>query len=143
MRFKSHNVTILLLVSPVDPFNSIKETLLNALRVRDIKEINGVAVPDKPSLVELGVPVDRNNLEKGWSLLRTSDECNGDTKKQAGQNIPSTNPQAADIRDGQAVAFRFRTTAANGTTGDEGEMEVDDPEWDVLIPTYDEEEEDE
>lgn len=43
-------------------------------------------------------------------------------------------PQGAELRDSQALAFRFR----NAETGN---MDIDDPGWDVLIPSYDDDEE--
>ncbi|PGH01079.1 hypothetical protein AJ80_09062 [Polytolypa hystricis UAMH7299] len=140
LRFKNFNVTVLLLVSPVQPFSEIKETLLKALKVRNIAEIDGEPVPDDPSEIEFGVPVDRNNLEKGWKKLELATHTG---RKGAGgrRAVQISTPQGADLRDSQAVAFRFH----KATPGEEDELDIDldDPGWNVLIPTYEDEEEDE
>ncbi|EER29550.1 hypothetical protein CPC735_072320 [Coccidioides posadasii C735 delta SOWgp] len=145
LRFKNHNVTILLLVSPAEPFDSIKKTLLKALKERGIDEINGVQVPEDPSGIELGLPVDRNNLEKGWVLLQVPTERKGVKRDAAGikKSVVSDSPQGADLRDSQAVAFRFRATKDESQTENGLEMEIDDAGWDVLIPTYADEDEEE
>jgi hypothetical protein len=138
-------LTILLLVSPVQSLTSIKETLLAALKSRQITEINGVPVPSDPSEIEFGLPWDRNNLEKGWRKLKPPLQQNGDTRRQgAGKRstVITDSPQGADMRDSQAVAFRFRTTSAGAEqTGEDDElaMEVDDPGFDVSISKYEDE----
>jgi hypothetical protein len=138
-------VTVLLLVSPVQSLTSIKETLLAALKSRQITEIHGVPVPNDPSEIEFGLPRDRNNLEKGWRKLKPPPQQNGDARRQgAGKRSTAItdSPQGADMRDFQAVAFRFRKTSAAGEqTGEDDElaMEIDDPGWDVLISKYDDE----
>ncbi|EGE01594.1 hypothetical protein TEQG_00639 [Trichophyton equinum CBS 127.97] len=144
LRLKNHNVTVLLLVSPVDAFDTIKATLLKALQIRGIKEINGKPVPDDAADIELGVPLDRNNLEKGWQPLAIPD---GKTDKGAGKgksSVFNSSPQGADLRDAQAIAFRFRKASERSAVKDgDLEMDLDDPGWDVLIPSYDDEDEDE
>ncbi|WEW58924.1 hypothetical protein PRK78_004392 [Emydomyces testavorans] len=143
LRFKNHNITVLLLVSPAEPFKKIKETLLKALKIRGIKEINGISIPQDSSEIEFGLPVDRNNLEKGWVLLELPTELKGVKRDAAGtkKNAISDSPQGADLRDSQAVAFRFRAAKSTEATEDEAGMDIDDPGWDVLIPTYDDEDE--
>ncbi|EFE40956.1 conserved hypothetical protein [Trichophyton verrucosum HKI 0517] len=144
LRFKNHNVTVLLLVSPVDAFDTIKAALLKALQTRGIKEINGKPVPDDAADIELGVPLDRNNLEKGWQPLAIPD---GKADKGAGKgknSVFNSSPQGADLRDAQAIAFRFRKASERSAVKDgDLEMDLDDPGWDVLIPSYDDEDEDE
>lgn len=139
LRFKNHDVTILLIVSPAKPFGSIKETLLNALKIRNIKEINGKSVPEDPSEIEFGVPIDRNNLHKGWQKMENADKrpSTGGTK-----SVLNTSPQGAGLRDSQAVAFRFRNATESDKEQDEevAAMDLDDPGWDVKIPKYDDDE---
>lgn len=135
MRFKCHNTTILLLVSPNDPFDSIRETLLNALKSRGIKEINSKPVPEDASGIEFGVPLDKNNLEKGWTRLEIPEgDEKGRSSGKGKKSIFNAGPQGAELKDSQALAFRFREAGA-------GDMEVDDPGWDVLIPSYDDDDE--
>ena len=60
-----------------------------------------------------------------------------DDKKSRGsgkKSVFNASPHGAELKDSQAVAFRFRKTEPEG-------MEVDDPGWDVLIPSYDDDEE--
>ncbi|KAM5450077.1 hypothetical protein MaudCBS49596_004451 [Microsporum audouinii] len=141
LRFKNHNITVLLLVSPVEPFDSIKATLLKALQNRGIKEINGKVVPDDAADIEFGAPLDRNNLEKGWLPLAIPD---GRADKGTGKGrstVFNSSPQGADLRDAQAVAFRFRKASERSAVKDgDLEMDLDDPGWDVLVPSYDDEE---
>ncbi|KAL1958433.1 hypothetical protein VTO42DRAFT_4534 [Malbranchea cinnamomea] len=139
LRFKNHKVTVLLLVSPVEPFSSIKKTLLEALKARNIKEINGLPVPEDASEIEFGTPIDRNNLEKGWQKLEVPELADGDGKRPVGgrKSIFNASPQGAGLKDFQAVAFRFRQPIeTNGTQDDDVTMELDDPGWDVVIPKY-------
>ncbi|KAK2871733.1 hypothetical protein FQN49_002889 [Arthroderma sp. PD_2] len=144
LRFKNHNVTVLLLVSPVEPFDSIKSSLLHALQIRGMKEINGKAVPDDAADIEFGIPLDRNNLEKGWQPLAIP---NGGADKGPGKgknSVFNSSPQGADLRDAQAVAFRFRTGLEKDEHKDADlDMDLDDPGWDVLVPAYDDEDEEE
>ena len=143
LRFKNHKVTVLLLVDPGKPFESIKETLLQALNVRNIKEINGQPVPEDPSEIEFGVPIDRNNLDKGWQTLDVPHQANGTQKRSAGgkKSVLNTSPQGAGLKDSQAVAFRFHKPSE--VDGDEDEIiaaiDLDDPGWDVQIPKDEEE----
>lgn len=129
--FKNHKTTILLLLQPHESLTTAKSTLLKALQARKLTELNGVPIPADSSDIELGVAVDRNDPEKGWARLEgdVPEQANGDKKKEVSL-------QAADLRDGQAVAFRFRRTAA-----DQDELGVEDAGWDVVLPSLDEEEE--
>ncbi|KAI2197099.1 hypothetical protein LOZ18_004759 [Ophidiomyces ophidiicola] len=144
LRFKNHNITILLLISPAEPFENVKSKLLDALRVRGIQEINGVQVPESASEVELGIPLDRNNLEKGWVRLKSAAEQKEekqDPSSAAKKNIVvDDTPQGANLRDSQAVAFRFRAANNEGDAAGGAEMDVNDEAWDVVIPTFEDDE---
>jgi len=141
LRFKNNNVTILLLVSPTQSFASIKEALLNALNIRNIKEINDEPLPDDASEIEFGVPIDRNNLKKGWEKLKIPAQDGTERKTATGRERknPNVGPQGADLRDFQAVAFRFRKVGNAKENKTELDIDLDDPGWDVLIPTYEDE----
>ncbi|KKZ63946.1 hypothetical protein EMCG_01757 [[Emmonsia] crescens] len=139
LRFKKHNVTILLLISPAQSFDSIKEELLKALKVRNIAEINGQPVPEDPAEIEFGIPIDRNNLEKGWEKLKpTTEEAGNKKQKQPsrGRKAVAASPEGAGLKDSQAIAFRFRKPV-EGEDEDELGIGFDDPGWDVLIAKYD------
>lgn len=124
-----------------ESIQSTKEKLHSALKARGLTQINGDPIPENPSEIEFGTPVDRNELEKGWVRLDVPTDKNGDSatkKPSAGRPKKSSltdSLQAADIRDGQAIAFRFRKT----TDGDE-DAELKDSGWDVLVPSLDDEE---
>lgn len=138
--FKKHKTTVLLSLQSHESVTSAKEKLLQALKSRHLSDINGDAVPDDPAQIELGVPVDRSDLEKGWMGLITEIPGEEDgSKKNGGKKNASDTLQAAGLQNGHSVAFRFRKTSA----GDELEtdMELNDPGWDVIIPSFDDEEE--
>ncbi|EEP76912.1 predicted protein [Uncinocarpus reesii 1704] len=141
LRFKNHKLTVVLLVFPLESFTNIKKMLLEALKARGITEINGVQVPEDSSEIELGIPVDRNNLEKGWVPLEISPPSEGAKRDATGtkKTVYGDNPQDADLRDSQALAFRFRTKENNDVT----DMDIDGLGWDVLIPAYDDDDKDE
>ena len=96
-------------------------------------EINGEPVPSDPALIELAVPVDRSDLEKGWNLLQSAG--GEESKVTAGKRASSGNVLAAGLDNGHLVAFRFRKP------GDEVDSGLNDPGWDVVIPSFDDEEE--
>lgn len=145
LRFKKHKTTVLLMLPANESIASTKEILLKALKSRGLTEINGDPVPDDPSEIEFGVPVDRNELDKGWTKLDVEMPelaSEGVTKKgvvgkKNGGNITL---QAADIRDGQPIAFRFRKSSEDNKDKDELELELEDPGWDVIVPSLDDEE---
>ncbi|PGG97925.1 hypothetical protein AJ79_09038 [Helicocarpus griseus UAMH5409] len=137
LRFKNHNVTILLLASPTQSLDSLKDELLRSLRVRNIAEINQHPVPEDPAEIEFGVPIDRNNLDKGWERL-TPPTQEGENEKQPIRNRKAANAtiEWLGLKDSQAVAFRFRKPT-EGEDEDELGIGFNDPGWDVLIPKYD------
>ncbi|RHZ55524.1 uncharacterized protein CDV56_108079 [Aspergillus thermomutatus] len=140
--FKKHKTTVLLMLPPHETITTAQETLLKALQSRGIKEINGDAVPQDFSEIEFGVPVDKNDLEKGWSKLEIAMpelENGGASKRGAGKR---TSLKAADIRNGQVIAFRFRTSREQSEK--DGDLDIDldleDPGWDVIVPSLDDDE---
>lgn len=136
-------MTVLLLVSPVQTIASVKENLLHALNDRGIKEINGDPVPESVSKIELGVRVDSNDLEKGWKKLEVPAQAakDGDKKRVVGgrKSVLNLTLQGAGLKDSQTVAFRFRETADDDKK-DELEVQLDDPGWDVIVPTLSDDE---
>lgn len=101
-------------------------------------EINGEPVPSDSALIEFGVPVDRSDLEKGWKLLQTD---RGETAKAtSGKKSSSDTILAAGLDNGHLVAFRFRK-AGDVPESDEVDADLNDPGWDVVIPSFDDEEE--
>lgn len=130
-----------------ESIHTTKEKLHSALKSRGITEINGDPVPEDPVDIEFGVPINRNELEKGWVRLDLQVEENSDseavTTKKASAGRPKKNTlseslQGLSIRDGQAVAFRFRK-ASSKNENDEMDENVEDSAWDVVIPSLDDE----
>lgn len=139
LRFKKHKTTVLLMVPAHESIASTKEMLLHALKSRGITEINGDPVPDDPSEIEFGVPIDRNELEKGWTRLDV-ELANGEKTSGRVKNGTKASLQSADIRNGQPIAFRFRKASDENQDKDDLELELEDPGWDVVVPTLDNEE---
>jgi hypothetical protein len=125
---------------------STKEELYNALRSRDLTEINGDALPENPKEIELGVLIDTND-EKTWTLLEQStvnDEGNrrGTSSRRGSGSTNDISLQTAGIKNNQVIAFRFSKTGdvESGNT-DELDLDLDDAGWDVILPTLDDDEE--
>lgn len=136
LRFKQHKTTIVLFVQQSQPFDSIKRDLLDAIKARNIQDINGNALPSDPEDIELGVPIDKNDTSKGWVPLKIPEIEDGDKKGKGVKkgSVLNASPLGAGLKDGAMLAFRF----AKGD-GEDG-MEVDeDEEWDVIMPNYDDE----
>jgi hypothetical protein len=113
---------------------STKEKLLNALNARGLKEINGDKIPQNHLDIELGIPIDRNHLNRGWIGLDPM-VVDGDDKPATNKGSKKDAPnslQGANIRNGQAIAFRFKASS-------DGDDDGGDPGWDVVIPSLDDE----
>lgn len=131
------------MLPPSETITSTKEELLKALQSRGLKEINGDPVPDDPSEIEFGVPVDKNELDKGWTQLDVeAPELVEDDAKKRKKNGGSVTLQGADIKDGQSIAFRFRKLPEADAAKDQVDLdlELEDPGWDVIAPSLDDEE---
>ncbi|CAF9934425.1 MAG: hypothetical protein ALECFALPRED_005941 [Alectoria fallacina] len=134
LRFKQHKTTILLFVQQSQSFNSIKRDLLDAIKATGINDINGNALASDPEDIEFGVPRDKNDISRGWVALKIPEVENGDTNGKGVKkgSILNESPLGAGLKDGAMLAFKF-------TKGvEEDGMDVDD-EWDVIIPSYDDE----
>ena len=136
LRFKQHKTTILLFVQQSQSFDSIKRDLLDAITATNIKEINGNALPSDPEDIELGLPRDKNDVSKGWVPLKIPEAEEADVKGKGVKkgSVLNGSPLGAGLKDGAMLAFRF--TEGN----EEDRMDLDD-EWDVIMPSYDDEDE--
>ena len=134
LRFKQHKTTILLFVQQSQPFDSIKRDLLEAIQATNIKEVNGNALPLDPEDIELGVPRDKNDINKGWVPLKIPEAEEADVKGKGVKkgSVLNESPLGAGLKDGAMLAFRFTKGAA------EDGMDLDE-EWDVIMPSYDDE----
>ncbi|KGO71876.1 hypothetical protein PITC_026080 [Penicillium italicum] len=130
--FKKHKTTVLLMLQPHESLDYTKARLLDALKSREVTEINGDLVPDDSLAIEFGEPVDRADLEKGWKRLQLD----------ASQN-ESTTVMGAGLQNGHSIAFRFHKATEGQDGGLEMDLDGEDPGWDVIIPSYEEEPEEE
>ncbi|KAI5288288.1 hypothetical protein KEM54_005323 [Ascosphaera aggregata] len=133
LRLKAHNITVLLSVPSTESFVSIRKLLLEALQARGVTEINGSPVTDNPEDIEFAVPVDANKLQQGWVLLEVPTE----TSKRG---APNATPVAAGLKDSAVLAFRFRRISENMTEEERIRLDLEDPGWDVILPSLDDEE---
>ncbi|KAJ5960078.1 uncharacterized protein N7479_007228 [Penicillium vulpinum] len=129
--FKKHKTTVLLMLQPHESLDFTKEKLLEALKSREVKDINGDLLPDDSSNIELGEPVDRADPEKGWRRLQTESGNKPVTLMEAG------------LQNGQSIAFRFHKSSEGQNDGLDMDLDDEDPGWDVVMPIYEEEEEEE
>ncbi|RAL07528.1 uncharacterized protein BO97DRAFT_408978 [Aspergillus homomorphus CBS 101889] len=146
--FKKHRTTVLLMLPPSETVAAAKNALLRSLQARGLTDINGDVIPVNASDIELGIPVDRNDLEKGWTRLEADDPDfnvadapkRGAGKKAAG----SLTLLAADLKNGQSIAFRFQKSTGEESEKNEelADQDLEDPGWDVVLPAFEDEEED-
>lgn len=132
---------MLLLLPPSETLSGTKTALLKALQARGSNEIGGDPVPEESSKIELGVAVDKNDTEKGWTSLEGL-EIDEDTapKRGAGKKSTSSSLKALGISGGQSIAFRFRK-AGDAGPDNASDFDLEDPGWDVILPSFDDEEE--
>lgn len=132
------------MLQPHESLDFTKERLLDALKSREVKNINGDIVPDDSCDIEFGEPVDRADLEKGWKRLQADapeidDEGAPKRNKGKSQNDSATIMEAG-LQNGHAVAFRFYKSSEgqNGSLDMGLDMQLDgeDPGWDVVMPSY-------
>lgn len=142
--FKKHKTTVLLSLQPHEPLTSAKEKLLGALASRGLRDINGDAIPNDPAEVEFGLPVDKSDLEKGWMRLSTDVPGQGEDateKKSIAKSKTAETLQATGLQNGSLVAFRFRQPTEAAVVDEvDRDPELTDPGWDVVIPSFDDEE---
>ncbi|KAL5343302.1 hypothetical protein BJX70DRAFT_353727 [Aspergillus crustosus] len=141
--FKKHRTTVLLMLPPSESIPNTKTALLKALQARSLREINGDTVPENPLEIEFGVAVDKNDLEKGWTSLEGLKLEDDDAPKRgSAKKAASLSLKAVDISNGQSIAFRFRNGQKDGSS-DPADLDLEDPGWDVIVPSLDDEEEEE
>lgn len=116
-------------------FGSIKSELLEAIKATGIRDINGCTLPTHADDIIFGITVDKNEPSNGWVSLEISeidgDEDTGSKSKGVRKgSVLNASPLGAGLKDGAVVAFKFRG---------EGAQDSDSDDWDVIIPSYDDE----
>ncbi|KAL4808937.1 hypothetical protein BDV18DRAFT_133537 [Aspergillus unguis] len=132
---KKHKTTVLLLLPPSETIPNTKAVLHKALTARGLKEIGGDPIPEDPSEIEFGVAVDKNDLEKGWTSLEALHLNEDDALKRAN----TLSLMAAGLSSGQSIAFRFRKVGE--ARSDNPDLDLEDPGWAVVLPSFEDEEE--
>ncbi|KAL9638624.1 MAG: hypothetical protein Q9164_001431 [Protoblastenia rupestris] len=134
LRFKYHKTTVVLLCQQSQSFKSIKQDLLDSIEATGIKDIQGESLPSDPESIILGVPLDKNDIGKGWVNLEIPefDEAEAKGKGVKKGSVLNQSPLGAGLKDGAVLAFKFQK---EDTTD---EMDLDD-DWDVVMPSYEDE----
>lgn len=83
------------------------------------------------------MPVDKNDISKGWVALEIPELDDGMTNGRAVKkgSVLNQSPLGAGLKDGAMLAFKFRKQDAGA---DDLGMDLDD-DWDVIMPSYDDE----
>lgn len=139
LRFRQHKTVILLFVEPSQSFHSIKSDLLEAIKHTGLTSLNGHDIPTDSGDLVFGVPRDRNDISKGWvgiDIPFNNEETVGQKKNVGGKkSVLNASPSGAGLKDGAMIAFKFRNEGAR--TDEEG-TDLEDDDWDVVMPSYDE-----
>ncbi|KAJ5468353.1 hypothetical protein N7475_006105 [Penicillium sp. IBT 31633x] len=142
--FKKHKTTVLLMLPTHETLELAKEKLLEALKRRGLSEINGDLIPDDSFDIEFGEPVDRADLEKGWKRLQADApglDTEDATKKNKGKsNNGSVSLLEAGLENGHSIAIRFRKPSEGQNAGLDMDIDGEDLGWDVIMPSYEDEE---
>lgn len=142
LRFKCHKTTVFLFVNDNQPFASIKSDLLEAIKATGIQDVNGTPLPLSSEDIILGVPIDKKRIDKGWVSMEIPDIGDDQTpesksKARRKSTVFNAHPLGAGLKDGDMLAFKFRTEGLVQRPADE--IDFDDGDWDVILPSYDEE----
>ncbi|KAH5065722.1 hypothetical protein HBH96_042180 [Parastagonospora nodorum] len=150
LRLKSRKTTVLLHVDPLQTFSAIKAQLYTALSDTGLKDPEtgaSIPLPDSPSDIQLGRPIDTHDAQQGFQLgeWETAAEESGDDggkgkgKAKAGKSSGIQDcPKGAGLKDGAVLAFRW---AGDGIwDGGEDEVERDIGEgadmWGVKLASF-------
>lgn len=151
--FKNQKSTTLLSVPPTQPFAEVKSLLLAALKSRRSASSFNISedLPDDPNDLEFGVLVDRKDPSKGWVAMEVKEQEITDTKggkrKIGGKkSILNESPLGAGLIDGSLVAYRVKASKQKSNSEDQdidslADVDIEeDPGWDVILPSFDDEE---
>ncbi|RVX71986.1 hypothetical protein B0A52_04584 [Exophiala mesophila] len=152
--FKHDKSTTLLSVLPTTPFVEIKALLVAALRSRNITTFpnSPTSLPEDVQDLEFGILVDKKDPSQGWVSLETSEDDNsvkGNKKKTTGKGTTKTqDPVGVGLTDGCWLAYRLKSTSPSKSQdhrdAEPGSPEIEieeDPGWNVVLPSFDDENE--
>jgi len=143
--------TTVLSALPTQRLSEVKTMLLTALESRGISTFPGtdILLPTEADELEFAVLIDRRDPQKGW--VNAEDGISLATSKpgkKKAANKPSgpvENVADLELKDGAWIAYRLKTSDMDiMQEGSSPDIEMrEDPGWNVTIPSYDEEEEEE
>lgn len=150
LRLKSRKTTVLLHVDPLHTFSTIKSQLYDALNETGLKDPETreiIPLPDSPSDIQLGRPVDINDASQGfqlgeWELPAVEEEDDGGKgkgKAKAGKPAKSATqagadcPKGANLKDGAVLAFRW---AGDGIWDGGDDADMEDNSWGVTLASF-------
>jgi hypothetical protein len=153
LRIKAHKTTVLLHVDPLSTFSNIKALFLAALKETSLKHAGTglpVSLPDSPSEIQLGKPVDKHDPQAGfvlgdWELKDAKkDGANGKKKEESTLAAPSNIgqcPKGAGLKDGAVLVARWKRDGTGWSGPPEGDEEdelvQEEPSmWGVKIASY-------
>lgn len=149
LRLKHHKTTVVLSAEPDTDFRAIKTELLRTLKLTyPSGKLNGHDIPSDPDDVFLGKLRNVDDPREGWTTIDVP-EANGDGAAPAPASSSANGarkraklakldcPQGAGLQDWAALAFQFKNVQPS--KGD-GKMDVDSVEWDVVTPSYEDDE---
>ena len=153
---KHHKSTTLLSVSPSQNFSEIKSLLLSALKSRNITSLpasksSATSLPSDSDDLEFGILADRKDPSKGWISLESAASAKNSKKVPGRTKVTpgADSPEAAGLGDGSMVAYRIRKSTKGkeraksvDSDAENGDVDIemdDDPGWDVILPSFEDE----
>lgn len=135
--------TTVLSVLPETSLTTLKSQLLQVLSARGLSRLPGTetTLPTDASDLELGVLLDKHEPQKGWvpteglASLGSTKSSSKKKSKGAVENVGDL-----ELKDGGWIAYRVRVPRLSGSEDDEELEAVQDPGWNVELPTFDDEE---
>ncbi|KAF1816240.1 hypothetical protein P152DRAFT_454499 [Eremomyces bilateralis CBS 781.70] len=135
-RLKYHMTTVLLHVDPLENLSSVKAELLKALQeTTPTEELNGKPLPEGPEQFRLAQPNNINDPLSGWTQIDPNpfeDEGDGSRGRRKGKTAAGQSVKAMGLQDNAVLAFQWGEKDKNI---DDGDMDVEEEEWDVVIPS--------
>jgi hypothetical protein len=147
---KNDRSTTLLSAEPTSTFDELKVLLLAALKSRHVS-----GLPSSPATLEFAVLANTKDASKGWVPVHVKEQelAAGKTAKKGAAGKKAAldgSVEGAGLGDGSWVAWRVKSSTIKNdgvpsdVDGDEMALDIDDerdPGWNVKIPSYEDEEE--
>jgi hypothetical protein len=159
LRFKSRKTTVLLHVDPLHTFTTIKSHLYDALNetgLQDPESGESIPLPDSPSDIQFGRPIDVHDAQQGfqlgeWEIVADENDDDGGKGKgkakagsksgggaTAGVGNVKDCPKGAGLKDGAVLAFRWAGDGTWDGSEDDAEQEIGEGAnmWGVKLASF-------